>query len=109
MEGAGLRIVWSDGQTAELSSEALRTNCPCAGCREKRGDQSHAAPIQKAPSKKNMLKIVEASLEDELKLLEVWAVGNYAVGLSWGDGHNTGIYTFAYLEELQNLGTPTPS
>jgi len=33
-------------------------------------------------------------------LKEIWAVGQYALGMSWGDGHNTGIYTFDFLREL---------
>ncbi|MGZ3475873.1 MAG: gamma-butyrobetaine hydroxylase-like domain-containing protein, partial [Polyangiales bacterium] len=27
-------------------------------------------------------------------------VGDYALALEWGDGHNTGIYTFRYLRDL---------
>ncbi|HEY1266366.1 MAG TPA: gamma-butyrobetaine hydroxylase-like domain-containing protein [Candidatus Binatia bacterium] len=27
-------------------------------------------------------------------------VGNYAIMFRWGDGHETGIYTFQYLRSL---------
>lgn len=31
---------------------------------------------------------------------EMFKVGNYAIGFRWGDGHDTGIYTFEYLRRL---------
>jgi len=30
-------------------------------------------------------------------------VGNYALGLGWGDQHDTGIYSFDYLYRLGEL------
>ena len=27
-------------------------------------------------------------------------VGEYAIQITWKDGHNTGIYTYEYLQEL---------
>ena len=30
-------------------------------------------------------------------------MGNYALGLSWGDSHDGGIYSFAYLRRLGEL------
>lgn len=94
---SGLTIRWSDNVVSTLSSEALRRNCPCAGCREARGDGTHAKPLT---GKKRSLAIVEASLDEELKLEKVWGVGQYAIGLEWGDGHSTGIYTYTALREL---------
>ncbi len=93
----GLEITWSDGIKNTLFSEVLRKNCPCAVCKEKRGDDSHSQPLT---PKKSMLKVVDSSKEEELKLEKIWQVGQYAVGLLWGDGHQTGIYTFQYLREL---------
>jgi DUF971 family protein len=37
----------------------------------------------------------------ELRNLE--QVGNYALGLAWGDAHDTGIYSFRYLRALGDL------
>ena len=79
-----LEIEWSDGSTSKLPHTILRGYCPCAGC------QGHAGPI-KFQSGGN------------LELRELEPVGNYALGLSWGDGHNTGIYTYRYLEQLGQL------
>ena len=93
----GLTIVWSDGVTHTLSSEVLRNNCPSASSREARGDTSHQKPIA---AKRSMLAVVEHTAEESLRLLKVWGVGNYAVGLEWGDGHNTGIYPYPLLRSL---------
>ena len=100
LEGKGLQITWSNGHVQSLQSEVLRKLCPCAGCREKRGDLSHDKPLSPAP-KKSMLTVIDSSIEQELNLKSVWQVGQYAIGLEWGDGHNTGIYTFDYLAGIE--------
>lgn len=94
----GLKITWQDGKVCTLSSRVLRQNCPCAVCKEERGDGSHAKPL--TPKKSSMLKVVSSTIEEELQLEEVQGVGNYAISLRWGDGHHTGIYQFSLLREL---------
>jgi len=97
-----LRLQWRDGSESTLSSEALRLNCPCAECKEKMGDSSHQTPL--TPSKPTLLRVIESSREEEVRLEKIWPVGNYAIGVQWGDGHKTGIYTFKYLHELSFKG-----
>jgi DUF971 family protein len=97
LESKGLRVTWQDGSVNELTSEELRKGCPCAECRELRGDQSHSKPLT---GKKRSLVIVQNTIDQELALEEIWGVGQYAIGIRWGDGHNSGIYTFEYLREL---------
>lgn len=94
---SGLTITWGDGSSSSLSSEVLRRECPCASCKEKRGDTTHAKPLT---GKKRSLSIVENTIEQETSLQEIWAVGQYALGIRWGDGHDSGIYPFALLREL---------
>ncbi len=89
-----LRVTWSDGAVQELSSQILRANCPCALCVESRAIS--IAP----PAKKSALNIVDGTLNQQVSLEEVWSVGQYAIGARWGDGHNTGIYTYDYLRSL---------
>jgi DUF971 family protein len=96
-DSKGITITWQDGITSAITAALLRSSCPCAACKEKRGDTSHAKPLT---AKKRSLTIVEASLDQELDLKEIWGIGNYAIGLRWGDGHDSGIYTFEYLREL---------
>ncbi len=97
-EESKLRIEWSDGRSSDISAEILRKNCPCASCREERGDGNHSKPI--AQAKPKLLRVVEHTAQESLQLLEVRLVGNYAVGLTWKDGHSTGIYPFSLLMEL---------
>ena len=93
----GLLITWSDGKVHEISSKTLRINCPSADNKAKQGDTSHSKPLS---SRKSLLKVVEAAIDEELRLERIDAVGNYAIRIVWGDGHNTGIYSFSFLHEL---------
>jgi DUF971 family protein len=34
------------------------------------------------------------------ELARVAGVGNYALGLTWADGHDTGIYSFRWLRRI---------
>jgi DUF971 family protein len=94
---SGLKITWHDGSTRSFSSEVLRRNCPCASCKEQRGDTSHAKPLT---GRKRSLTVLKSSLDQEIELQQIWGVGNYAIGIKWGDGHDSGIYTFDYLQQL---------
>lgn len=93
----GVFITWDDGTRTEIKSKTLRNACPCAGCLAERGDTSHQKPLS---GKSSSLKIIEASAEEAYQLKEVWAIGNYAIGFRWGDGHKTGIYQYQLLREL---------
>jgi len=94
---AGLTISWSNGSTTRIPTEILRRECPCASCKEKRGDSSHSKPLT---AKKRGLAIIQNTIEEELDLREIWGVGQYALGMRWGDGHDSGIYPFTLLFEL---------
>jgi ATP-binding protein involved in chromosome partitioning len=30
----------------------------------------------------------------------IWSLGNYAIGVSFSDGHSSGIYTFGHLRDM---------
>lgn len=92
----GIQVEWNDGSVHILTSEVLRKNCPSATTLAKKGDTSHTKPL----SGKSRLNIVSSTSETELKLESIWLVGNYALGMRWADGHDTGIYHFSLLYEL---------
>lgn len=92
----GIQVEWSDGAVHVITSEVLRKNCPSASSLVKRGDTTHDKPL----SGKARLNVVSATSETELKLESVWLVGNYALGMRWADGHDSGIYQFSMLYEL---------
>ncbi len=78
-----LEVRFGDGLNARLSAEFLRVHSPSA---EVKG---HAAGEGILVTGKEAVNI--ASIEP---------VGLYAVRLVFDDGHNTGLFTWAYLYEL---------
>ena len=86
--GQELAIQWTDGEEIFLSLETLRRACPCAACGGERDvlGRIHRPPVQYSPG--------------SFRLEGFAPVGGYALQLRWGDGHSTGIYSFAYLRRL---------
>lgn len=78
-----LEIAFDDGSAFLLPFEFLRVHSPSA---EVRGH----GPGQE---------VLQVGKEDVL-ITALEPVGNYAVQPHFSDGHNTGIYTWAYLYEL---------
>jgi DUF971 family protein len=76
-----LEIDFSDNHRGVYPHEILRGYCPCALC------QGHQGPIRFVPG-------------GNTELVDLAEVGDYALRLSWADGHSTGIYTFKFLREL---------
>jgi DUF971 family protein len=87
-----LQITWSDGQVRQYPVRELRDNCPCATCEEKRS--AEAPP--------GLLPILSAQELAPLRITSMKPTGNYAYGIEFSDGHDTGIFT---LELLRSLGT----
>jgi len=86
--GQELAIQWRNGGETFLSLERLRRACPCAACG---GEPDVLGRIDRLP----------VSYSPESFRLEGFApVGGYALQFRWGDGHSTGIYSFAYLRRL---------
>jgi DUF971 family protein len=78
-----LTVAFDDGMRAELPAELLRVLSPSAEV------QGHS-PEQRVtvPGKKNVA------------IVRVEPVGNYAVRIVFDDGHDTGLYVWAYLRDL---------
>lgn len=100
-KGVGLEITWSNNQTQIIANDLLRKNCPCATCLEARGSTGHNKPLS-PPKKSSFLKVVDATVEESIDLKKIWLIGNYALGILWGDKHDTGIYSFNLLETLNH-------
>ena len=90
-DGQHLVIEWSDGVTHRLAWRMLREQCPCATCRTERAKPSAPKPVF------NILTAAEAR---PLAPTSIKPVGNYAYGIAFSDGHNTGIYSLEYLRQL---------
>ena len=76
-----MEIYWGDGHKSSIPHEILRGYCPCAHC------QGHGGTIKFVPG-------------GDLSLRDIAQVGNYALQFTWGDRHDSGIYTFTYLRSL---------
>ena len=80
-----LEMEWDDTHKSIHHLYVLRKFCPCAACQQDGAGGSVLLPILKPG-------------QNELK--EIRPVGNYALQFVWGDGHNTGIYTYEHLRRL---------
>src|SRR5512140_1079829 len=89
----GLFIEWADGIRTHYSLVQLRRHCPCATCRQ--GHEEEAAPRSSLS-----LTVLPQNIEHAAEFMDAALVGNYALRITWADGHNTGIYDFRYLRRL---------
>ncbi|MES2582134.1 MAG: gamma-butyrobetaine hydroxylase-like domain-containing protein [Pseudomonadota bacterium] len=81
LDADALHLQWASGP-GQLQADFLRAQCRCTQCRQAsvRGGTQHAStPVT----------LVDAS-----------PVGSYGLQLHFSDGHDRGIYPWAYLHEL---------
>ncbi len=83
-----LLILWDDGVQNGISLSFLRDMCPCAECKGETILMQHYKPTKK-------IKLLGYDIIEKIEV-----VGNYALKFIWKDGHQTGIYTFEYLEKV---------
>ena len=80
-----LAITWADGQESRYKAHDLRLACPCATCVDELTGERRLDPARVPP---------------DIKPVRIESVGNYAIRISWSDGHDTGIYTYERLRDL---------
>jgi DUF971 family protein len=90
----GLRVDWADGTISRFSLDYLRKCCPCATCRTEREEAARVKPSGRS------LTILPANVEKAAQFASAKLVGNYAIQITWQDGHSTGIYDFRYLRAV---------
>jgi len=91
-EEDSLIITWDDGVVHRLKWSFLREQCPCATCRAERE--------KPPPEDDNPLNILDPAKAQPTRPVDMRPVGNYAYGIEFNDGHNTGIYSLEYLRFL---------
>lgn len=89
--GEELALSFEDGRELYLPFGMLRRACPCAACQ---GEPDALGRV--------MRPVVEHGPR-AFDLTRFQQVGGYALQLTWGDGHASGIYTFDYLIRLADL------
>lgn len=86
--GDELAVAWTDGAEAYFPLEALRRACPCAVCQ---GEPDGFRPAEKP---------VIVYRPESFVMRSYSIVGNYGLQPIWGDGHQTGIFSFDYLRKF---------
>ncbi|WP_072369168.1 P-loop NTPase [Hyphomicrobium sp. NDB2Meth4] len=81
--GAGLKVEFACGSKYELTAEMLRVMSPSAEV------QGHSIEQR-----------VTVGNKRNVKISELRPVGNYAIRIAFNDGHDTGLYTWTYLQQL---------
>jgi DUF971 family protein len=92
--GNELAIQWNDASESYFDLERLRCACPCAACG---GEPDVLGNI----SRPNV-----SYTDQSFQLANFNIIGGYALQLRWGDGHDTGLYSFQYLRKLSAPVTP---
>lgn len=87
-----LTIKWSDGRVSVYPVAYLRKMSPSADAIEMREALANN-PLAVLPSSQGSGALRAERLEP---------VGRYAVRLVFSDGHQTGLYTWAYLREIDS-------
>jgi DUF971 family protein len=85
--GRILRIAFDTGGRFEISAELLRVESPSA---EVKGHGPGQETLQWG--------------KRDVTITGATGVGNYAIRLSFSDGHDSGIYTWSYLAKLGSEG-----
>jgi ATP-binding protein involved in chromosome partitioning len=80
-----LAITWGDGRESVYPVRALRLACGCASCVDEWSGEGRLDP---------------ASVPADVHPLRIAPVGRYGIQIHWSDGHETGIYPFRRLREL---------
>ena len=94
--GAGVDIVWADGHTSHFDFAYLRDNCPCATCNDERAKKESLAEASPAFASSTVLPMFKAKPRAQ----SAQAVGQYAIQISFSDGHSTGIYSYEHLRSI---------
>ncbi|MBI4498771.1 MAG: DUF971 domain-containing protein [Chloroflexi bacterium] len=81
----GLAITWSDGHQSFYPGPYLRGSCRCAECMDEWSSKRIVTPDL---------------VEQGVYPVGGDVMGQYAIRLTWSDGHTTGIYSYDYLRSL---------
>jgi DUF971 family protein len=92
--GAGVDITWADGHSSHYDFAYLRDECPCATCNDERirkGAFASAGPASAAAL---------PMFKPRPRAQAATTVGNYAIQITFTDGHATGIFSYDHLRSI---------
>lgn len=93
----GLSVRWSDGVESFYPIAYLRKMSPSAEMRELR-KQMNSNPLTILPD--------GISGSTNIVATDAEMVGNYALKITFSDGHSTGLYSWSYLREIDPATNP---
>jgi DUF971 family protein len=94
--GAGVDITWADGHASHFDFAYLREHCPCATCNDERGKKEAFAALAGPAAASAVLPMYKPKPRAQAAT----QMGNYAIQISFSDGHATGIYSYDILRTL---------
>jgi len=80
-----LSVLWQDGRRDDIDVRDLRLACACAVCVEEMSGRKMLDPN---------------SIRKDVSPRTLSSIGNYAIAVTWNDGHTSGIYSFDHLRHL---------
>jgi ATP-binding protein involved in chromosome partitioning len=80
-----ITLTWPEGEEVTVNNRDLRMSCRCALC----VDELTGRKLFK-----------NKDIRPDIAPLEVTPLGNYAIGVTWNDGHSSGIYPYKNIREL---------
>lgn len=89
----GLTVTWADGAVSYYPVAYLRRMSPSADMKSLR-DEMARNPLAVLPGG------ARGGASRPLVILEAQLRGNYAIWISFSDGHSTGIYSWEYLRQI---------
>ncbi len=92
--GAGVDITWSDAHASHYDFAYLREECPCATCNDERIRKSTVAGAVPASSPALPM------FKPKPRAQSATTVGNYAIQITFTDGHATGIFSYDHLRSI---------
>jgi DUF971 family protein len=87
----GLRLTWPAKPATDLAAAALRAACRCAWCTRERIEGTFSPAL------------------DAIAIVALAPIGDYAVNITFSDGHARGIYPWTYLRALAGTGDEAAS
>jgi DUF971 family protein len=88
----GLKVVWNDERESFYSIGYLRRMSPSADQRQLREEM--------AKNPLTVLPITSVGSGKPLTATDIKMVGNYAILITFSDGHDTGIFSWEYLDQI---------
>jgi DUF971 family protein len=80
-----LEVEWSTSNVTRIPFKLLRISCPCAVCVDEMTGERILDP---------------ATIPDDIVPSKLEFTGNYALKVTWPDGHSTGLYTWDLFDEI---------